>query len=55
MARSFECPKCGEDIGESYQSEEADVGISGGWYCAKCNVGYPDEDGGDDFSDLELP
>ena len=44
MARSKECPKCGQDITDSYESWDPDVGISGGWYCEVCDIGYPDED-----------
>lgn len=46
MARSFECPKCQQDISDSYQGAEPDVGImGGGWYCDACNEAYGDEDG----------
>ena len=44
MARFRECPECGQDISDSYQGEDPDCGISGGWYCDACNAGYPDED-----------
>jgi hypothetical protein len=34
-----ECPKCGEDISETYQGAEPDVGImSGGWFCDACDL-----------------
>ena len=52
--RIFECPKCGEDISESYQHAEPDVGLNGGWFCDKCNEGYADTDDGDD-PDLDRP
>ena len=46
--RTCECPKCGEDISETYQSAEPDVGIMGsGWYCEKCGIAVLDEDEGD--------
>lgn len=45
MARNIECPKCGEDISDSYQGEEPDVGISGGWYCDACDLAVSDENG----------
>ena len=45
MSRSRDCPKCGTDIGESYQGEEPDVGISAGWYCDACDLAVSDEDG----------
>lgn len=32
------CPKCDADISESYQPEEPDVGIGGGWYCDACDL-----------------
>lgn len=44
MAKPKECPKCNADISDSYQDEEFDVGIYGGWYCEACNIGYADED-----------
>lgn len=45
MTRLKECPKCGQDIGDSYQSDEPDVGISAGWYCDACDLAIGDEDG----------
>lgn len=45
MARSRGCPKCGEDISDSYEGYDPDVGImSGGWYCSQCDITVPDED-----------
>lgn len=44
MARFKERPKCGQDISDSYQGEDPDCGISGGWYCEVCDTGYPAED-----------
>lgn len=49
MSRFKECPKCGQDISDSYQPDEYDVGIVGGWYCDKCEEGFADE--GDSFED----
>jgi len=49
MARTRECPKCGEDITDTYESAEPDVGImTAGWYCDKCEVFVQDE-GEDDY------
>lgn len=45
MPRVHECPKCGEDIGDSYQGAEPDVGIGAGWYCDACDLAVGDEDG----------
>ena len=45
MAREKFCPKCGEDITDSYEAEEPDVGImSSGWYCDKCEHPVPDDE-----------
>jgi len=45
MARSRECPKCGQDISDSYESYDPDVGImSGSWYCDACEIAIPDDD-----------
>jgi hypothetical protein len=49
--RSKECPKCGEDISDSYQGPEPDVGIMGGWYCDKCDLAIADEDGPEPHDD----
>lgn len=43
MARNFECPKCKAEIGDSYQDDEPDVGIVGGYYCEVCDKGYSAE------------
>lgn len=32
------CPKCGADISDSYQPDEPDVGIVGGYYCDACDL-----------------
>jgi hypothetical protein len=37
-----ECPKCGADISDSYQEDEPDVGITGGWFCEVCNLAVGD-------------
>jgi hypothetical protein len=43
MARMYECPKCGVDIGDSYQGDEPDVGISAGYYCDACDLAVADD------------
>jgi len=48
MAREKFCPKCGEDITDSYQEQDDDVGIGGGWYCDACELPVEDEDPGYD-------
>lgn len=49
--RSHECPKCGTDIGDSYQGAEPDVGIGAGWYCDTCDLAIGDEDGPEPHDD----
>lgn len=40
----FNCPKCGEDITDSYDDADFDVGImSAGWFCDKCDEFYVDD------------
>lgn len=38
------CSKCGADISDSYQPDEPDVGISGGWYCHVCDLAIGDSE-----------
>jgi hypothetical protein len=48
-APSCECPKCGEDISDSYTAYDPSVGIMGcGWYCEKCDLSVDDEGYDDD-------
>lgn len=44
------CPKCDEDISDSKQEADPDVGISSAsWHCDKCAITlYDDSDGGDE-------
>ncbi len=45
MARSYECPKCGQDISHTYEPYDPDVGImSSGWYCESCDIAIAAED-----------
>lgn len=45
--RTKECPKCGQDISESYEGYDPSVGImSVGWYCETCDLGIIDDDDG---------
>ncbi len=46
-----ECPKCGEDISESYEDDDPSVGIYGGWYCEPCDLALPNEEFNSDESD----
>lgn len=47
--RSRYCPKCDADISDSYQADEPDVGIVGGWYCEACDEPVANEDDQDDW------
>lgn len=52
MSRLFECPKCGADISETYESWDPDVGImAAGWYCDTCDEGFIDDS--DDSAEYE--
>jgi hypothetical protein len=43
--RTKECPKCGEDISDTYESYDPSVGImSGRWFCEACDEAIPEED-----------
>lgn len=44
MAREYLCPKCEADITDSRCDDDPSVGIHGGYFCDKCNEGYPLED-----------
>lgn len=45
--RTRECPKCGQDISESHQEYDPDVGMmNAGWYCEACDVSVEDDDYG---------
>lgn len=52
MARIVECPKCGEDISDTYEGADPSVGIMmGGWYCDACDHPVGDEDGPEPHDD----
>lgn len=47
--RSKECPKCGQDISETYEGYDPSVGImNGGWYCDACDLAVLEEDYNDE-------
>jgi hypothetical protein len=52
---TIHCPKCDADISDSYQDDEPDVGVIGGWYCDACDVGYGESELGDDDDHGGLP
>lgn len=38
MSEKMNCPKCDEDISESFEPTDYSVGINGGWYCDACDL-----------------
>jgi hypothetical protein len=38
MSRQMQCPKCDADISDSYEEDDPDTGIVGGWYCEACDL-----------------
>jgi hypothetical protein len=54
FARFVECPQCGADISDSYQEDDFDVGIVGGYYCEKCSLGVPEEHDDEEMKDASL-
>ena len=55
MARSIDCPNCGEEIPpENYQSYDPDCGVfSASWICDKCDHVVVDDDDGSYLDELE--
>lgn len=52
MSRTFECPKCGVDISDTFEEADPSVGIMcAGWFCDACNEAYGDEDGPEPHDD----
>lgn len=55
MSRPRECPKCGQDISDSYESADPSVGIFGsGWYCDVCDE-FVDDDSEDEAGFEDWP
>lgn len=51
--RSKECPNCGQDISDTYESVDYETGImTAGWYCDTCDTAIVDDDDGD-YDDYE--
>lgn len=51
MPRTVECPKCGQDISDTYEPSDPSVGImSSGWYCEACDLPIVEEPE-DDYED----
>lgn len=51
---TVECPKCGEDISNSYEPADPSVGImTGSWYCDLCDEAVYDDGQYDGDGDYE--
>lgn len=46
-AREKLCPKCGEDITDTYEpavkEDDGSVVLTGDWYCEVCELSLPEE------------
>lgn len=52
MSRRCECPKCGDDISESYTEYDPSVGIMrSSWWCEQCDIVVDDD--ADDYAEWE--
>lgn len=52
MPRTFECPKCGEDITDSYEPYDPDCGVmQSSYYCSKCDEAFVKDEG--DYDDYD--
>lgn len=38
------CPKCDADVSDTYESDDASVGICAGWYCDACDLAIGEHD-----------
>lgn len=41
---TIRCPKCDEDISDSYEPDDPSVGIVGGWFCETCDMVVPEHE-----------
>lgn len=45
--REARCPKCGAEIGDTYEAADWSVGISAGYYCDACALGVAEHEAGE--------
>lgn len=49
------CPKCDADISDSFQPEEPDVNVGGGWYCDACDLAIAEHEVEREHFDDDVP
>ena len=48
------CPKCGADIGDTYEAADWSVGINPGYYCDACDLGVAEHEGEPMGGDVQI-
>lgn len=41
------CPKCGAEIGDTFEPADWSVGINAGYYCDGCDIGVAEHEAGE--------
>jgi len=41
------CPKCGAEIGDTFEPADWSVGINAGYFCDACNIGVAEHEAGE--------
>lgn len=41
------CPKCGADIGDTFEAADWSVGVNAGYYCDACDLGVAEHEAGE--------
>lgn len=48
------CPKCDDDITDSYQPDDWSVGIVGGYYCERCDIAINEDETDTEIIDTDV-
>lgn len=40
------CPKCGAEIGDTFEPADWSVGVNAGYYCDACDIGIAEQEAG---------